>query len=282
MLLYRSLPVLLLVALTAPAAQSCENPVPAETFVSGGKKVRVERFEPRANGPHPVIVLLPGIDGLEKAPGVFRGVARSLADQGFLVLLPSYHDRTGTNPKQVDGLLSQFQHCLRAPGSRPPAYWENRRLFREWEGAVCDTVAHARKLKNADGGRVVLVGYSLGGFLATAVAARQEQEITALVVISGGISRDTAAKVGEGGLPPTYIIHGKLDTVVPVAEARRLSRLLEEKGVPWDDWVHPMLGHGFLPKDGLLPDMKAAADAQRQAVAFVKKHLGREVVAAGK
>src|SRR5262249_26037986 len=151
--------------------------------------------------------LLPGIDGLEKAPDVFRGAAQNLAGQGFLVLLPSYHDRTGTNPKQINGLLAQFQDCLRSPGFRGPAYWENRRLFREWEGAVCDAVAHARPLKNADRGRVVLVGYSLGGFLATAVAARQDQEIAALVVISGGITRDTMARVGEGGLPPTFIIH---------------------------------------------------------------------------
>jgi dienelactone hydrolase len=268
--------------LAAATARSDEKPPPAEgSFQSGGKKVRVERFDPAGKGPHPVVVLLPGIDGLEKAPHVFRGVARSLADKGFVVLLPYYHNRTGTDPKQVDGLLKQFQECLRNPGARDKACFENRRLFREWEGAVYDAVSHGRGLKNVDRDRVVLVGYSLGGFLATAVASRPEQEIAALVVLFGGITRDTAARVGEGGLPPTFVIHGKLDRVVPVAEARRLTRLLEEKGVPWDDWIHPMLGHGFLPKGGIVPDMKAVEDAQQQAVAFVRKHTGLEVAAGG-
>jgi dienelactone hydrolase len=263
-----------------PAAQP--GPV-ADTYPSGGKQVRVERFDPAGRGPHPAVVLLPGIDGLAKASGLFRGVAHSLAEQGFVVVLPFYHDRTGTNPKQVDGLLRQFQGCLANPGARGKAWRQNRRLFREWEEAACDAVAHARGQKHVDPDRVVLVGYSLGGFLASAVAAQPDQEIAALVVLSGGITRDTAARVGAGGLPPTFLIHGKLDAVVPVAEARRLARLLEERGVPWDDWVHPMLGHGFLPRGGVVPDRKAMEDAQRQALAFVRKHLGRgEKEAAGR
>src|SRR5262249_18770182 len=155
----------------------------------------------------------------------------------------------------------QFQDCLKNPSARGKACFENRRLFREWEGAVCDALAHGRTLKNVDPHRVVLVGYSLGGFLATAVAARPDPEV--------------AAPAGRPDQEITTVIHGKLDTVVSVAEARRLTRLLEEKGVPWDDWVHPMLGHGLVPRGSILPDRKAVEDAQQHAVAFVWKHIGR-------
>ncbi len=267
---------LLVLALSAAAARSDENPDPnMPTFVSGDKKVRYECFDPKGKGPHPLMVLLPGIDGLAEAPQIFRGAGQKLADQGFVVLLPYYHDRTETNVKQVAGLLKQFQESLKNPGGRSKGQTVNRKLFRAWEGAVCDAVAHGRALKNVDRDRVVLVGYSLGGFLATAVAAKPEQDISALVVLSGGITRDTAAKVGEGGLPPTFVIHGKLDPVVSVAEARRLTRLLEDKGVPWDDWIHPMLGHGFVPKGGFKPDLDAVNHAQEHAVAFIWKHIGR-------
>src|SRR5438132_78116 len=66
----------LLLSGTAPAAE----PFTKATFVSGGKKIGVEHFEPVKKREYPAIVLLYGVDGLHAGNQVlFRTAARSVA-----------------------------------------------------------------------------------------------------------------------------------------------------------------------------------------------------------
>src|SRR5262249_46866347 len=153
---------------TGPAAE----PVTEATFESGGKKIRVERFEPARPGKFPAVVFLYGVDGLHKDnEKAFRGAARIAASRGFVVLLVHYHDRTGTGLKDAPALMQLFQERLRNPEVGGKEQQALRKNFDAWEATVQDAVKHARNHVKVDPDRVALVGYSLGGFLAACVAA---------------------------------------------------------------------------------------------------------------
>ena len=68
-------------------------------------------------------------------------------------------------------------------------------MFASWVGTVRDAVAHARAQPQVDKDRVCLVGYSLGAFLAAAVAAEADQHIAAVVTLFGGIPRDQGGHI---------------------------------------------------------------------------------------
>src|SRR5262249_46670560 len=109
----RAVSALLLLALPGLAvAAGPSRPHPGgtlDTFVSGGKRVTVERFQPARPGKYPVVLLLHGLEGAEVSGPVFRPAARRLAGKGFVVLLVRYFERTGTGPKDALALGKQFQ-----------------------------------------------------------------------------------------------------------------------------------------------------------------------------
>jgi dienelactone hydrolase len=89
---------------------------------------------------------------------------------------------------------------------------------------VRDAVAFARSRPEVDGERVGLVGFSLGASLALAAAAEHELKLACLVELFGALPREHRARVK--GMPPTLIIDGDADAVVPVDEAYVLAGLL--------------------------------------------------------
>ncbi len=68
-------------------------------------------------------------------------------------------------------------------------------------------------------------------------------------------------------LPPTLILHGDADTVVPVDEAYSLQKALEERKVPYELEIFPGEGHDFSA------ETRARADAR--TLAFFQKYLSR-------
>ena len=66
-------------------------------------------------------------------------------------------------------------------------------------------------------------------------------------------------------MPPTLILHGEQDSVVPVSEAHRLRALLERAGATYEIKLYPGAGHGFSVLQFL--------DAGQRTVQFLKKYL---------
>lgn len=164
-----------------------------------------------------------------------------LARHGFCVMMPRYFAATGTRAADA------------------PTIW---REFPTWMRAVSHCLDFAAELPNADGGRIGLVGFSLGAYLALALGSRQPR-VKAIVDFFGGLTEYFVR--GLTHMPPVLILHGEADRVVPVSEAHKLAQTLQERGILHEIKIYRQAGHGF---DGC--DM---IDATQRASGFLKKHL---------
>jgi carboxymethylenebutenolidase len=220
---------------------------------SAGKKVAVELFEPAGKGPFPAVVLLHDAAGL-KVPGPFyRLCCRTLADEGYVTLLVHYFD--GTSFEEVE------------PKDVTPA------LFRTWMDNVRGAVALARDRLNVDKTRVGLVGFSLGGYLALAVARDKALGITCAVEFFAGLPKEMWLDFKY--LPPTLIIHGDQDTVIWVREAYALRGFMEANRLVHEFKVYKGKKHMFKDANPLLD--KDVEDARLRTLAFFRMHLKQEV-----
>jgi carboxymethylenebutenolidase len=211
-----------------------------ETYTSGGETVRVELFVPTARGKHPAIVMLYGSGGLEYATGdCFRSVARRLAGQGYVTLIPHFFDRTA--------------HVVGQPMEEGD--------YQAWREAVKDAIEFAAARKDVDPSRFGLLGYSLGSGLAYFHASNDER-IKAVASLSG------ISFVRPDSKPPaTLLLYGSKDKSVPAEAVKRFEDALTAADVPHASHVYRGMGHNF--------DVTRFADAGRRAAAFFDNHVKR-------
>jgi carboxymethylenebutenolidase len=210
-------------------------------YESQGKTITVERFEPKAPGKYPAVLVLHGSGGMAIGGAWFRESARALARRGYVAHVVHYFDLTGIILADLTTMKASF------PG---------------WMMAVADGVTNVAKQPNVDPNRLGLLGYSLGGYLSLSLAMF-DPRVSAVVEYFGGLPEPLVKDVKS--LPPTLILHGDADKVVPVAEARALEKLLQEKKVPYELQIYPGQGHGFFGETG--------RDASNRALAFFDKHV---------
>jgi carboxymethylenebutenolidase len=225
--------VLVCMGLAAPASAGAPD-----TFTSAGVPVAVERFGKADREARPGVVILYGSDGATER---YRAAARRLAGDGCAVFLVHYLDRTG-----------ETRAALGAVGRHLPL----------WTETVRDALSYASRQAGVDPNRLGLLGISLGGGLALATAQR-DARVRALVIDFGFVPTSFDP---EGRLPPTLVLHGAADRVVPVANANALRTVLERRGIAHEVKIYPGQGHGFTGE--------AEADAARRIVAFLRRHLG--------
>lgn len=226
------------------AAPSAAQADPSPQFTSGERAIKIEWF-PAANvgergGLAPALLLLHGADGTTYAD-TYRLGADVLAGAGYHVAFPHYLDRTG---------------------DRRVAYGRLRQDYPVWRETVRDGLTWLARRPGVDARRMGIVGISLGAALAVSVAAN-DPRVRAVVDYSGPFPDELAGF--SAPLPPTLVLHGEDDRVVPVSNARRLVRLLAESGTTHEAQFFPGQGHVFT---GM-----ARLEAAARASAFLDRHL---------
>ena len=242
---FRLIPVLAVItSLPAPAQMVGTKAV----FVSDGKSVVIEQYNPATNGSHPAVMVVHGGGGPD---GDWRksGLFEALTAAGYSVFVPHYFDGKGgqwdrsNKPDQFFDYIRTLNDAARYIGRQPD-------------------------VKNSGIG---LVGFSLGGYLVLGFAEEVRShppllhppEIKAVVEMYGGMPDFAVSRMTT--MPPTIILHGEDDNVVPVSRAYDTEEALRKKGVSYEIKVYSHQGHGF--------SGDALKDANERTISFLKAHL---------
>ncbi len=217
-----------------------------QTFLSSGKTIHIERFAPADTGRHPAVLVLYGAAGMTQRGDAFREYARDLAQHGYVAFILHYFDATDSP----------------TAGTLPVSPEQ----FKRWSDALRDGISSVSRDPGVDGRRVGVVGFSLGAFLALWEAS-QDTRVKAVSEYYGG----TSLFLGPPKrMPATLILHGEKDSFVPVEEARKLQRLVEQEHAPCEIKIYQGLEHGF---DADNP--AARQDAWDRTLRFFRKYLAR-------
>lgn len=251
--------------LTIPAAAKPFEVEKSKTsFVSAGKDIRVECFVPKDKKGCPTIVLLHDSAGLVLPGPIFRHCSEVLAKEGYVVMLVHYFDSTGMTSLKAEEARKAEQH------------WPT------WKNAVRDAVKFATKHPQVDSNRIGLLGFSLGAYLSLAVATEKELKIAAVAEFFGGLPELLWKEPHGLSFPPTLIIHGLKDAIVPPKEAFALQGLFTSRKIPFEIKLYDC-GHLFLgtqlqwkksgPPGSFFDIDGDIADARDLTLRFFAKHL---------
>ena len=212
--------------------------VVTQVFTSGAQPIHVDIYNAAGAGTHPSIVFLYGADGMAILPWSYTAMASWFASQGYNFYIVHYFDRTGT---VFGDPFSDFFY------------------FQPWQQVVSDATAWVASQPGVDPHRIGLMGMSLGSFLAIADAAA-DPRIKALADWYGGLVNTAVTR-----MPPTLILHGSSDPIVPVSSAYQLQTLLQNLGAPCQMHIYPGEGHGFNLNDEF--------DALQRTLTFFGQYL---------
>jgi dienelactone hydrolase len=225
-----------------PAHAGIGLPSATETagkFQFDGKTINYWQFEPKekAKAPLPGILVVHGIEGLEgfnnKAGKDYKLFCSMVASYGYVVHFVHYMDCAPADclPYVSRRAVRRMQTGIKESLTAPPNKTDEKvsAKFKQWMTCVSAGLENLRaQPSKVDKDRIGVIGLSLGGFLATALAATEPEKFRphAIVVAFGGLPpllhHEKFAK-----LPPTCIIAGEKDEIVPLALMQATRQALE-------------------------------------------------------
>lgn len=220
----------LLGGLALLAASPSLAAVPAETLSVDASEGRValNHFASGRTGKRPAVLVLHGSRGFDLRPRAYERYANALTADGIDAYFVRYY-----TPADEQAFETMHTHVIRE------AYETGR--FDAWAARVSSVVTAV--LAGADSsGRIGLLGFSLGGYVAAAAAAR-DKRVAALAVLYGGMPDNVVPEVKH--LPPMIELHGEADRNVPLAKGEALVGLGKSVGAAAEIVRYPGKAHGF-------------------------------------
>lgn len=214
-------------------------------FMSRGRLVRVDvvraknSFGGLDGNQSPAVVMLHGASGLGDGT-LYYPQARALAEKGISTFVVHYFDG-----------ITEF-----ARKASPQLQEQRNQVIR-------DAISYVQALPYVDQTRVGAFGLSLGGFHVMDLAG-SDGRLAAVVNVVGAMP-NTEMRRGVREMPPTLILHGDKDRVVPVARAYQLARYMDDIGADYDMHIFRGQGHAFKGP--------AQQEAIRETTEFFVRHL---------
>lgn len=94
-----------------------------------------------------------------------------------------------------------------------------------------------------DDGRLIMLGFSQGGGIMIEAALRRSHTCAALLSFTSAIRNRDKLADEISARPPTMLIHGELDEVVPIRHVFNTAQILEQQGIDVRYHICPGIGH---------------------------------------
>ncbi len=212
-----------------------------ESFRSKGQVVRVEVIRPQGAPEHrPAVVMLHGASGLGNGWLVFPH-GEELARRGMDVFVVRYYDGLKGND-----------------AAKASVALHDRR-----EEIISDAIAFVAAQPGIDPSRIGVYGMSLGGFHALALGAT-DARIAAVANVMGAMPRQVPAE-RIANMPPTLLIHGARDRIVPISRMYEVASMLDTIGADYEIKVYLDQAHNL------------AGDAHPDSVLTVANFFDRQL-----
>lgn len=230
-------------------------------LTAGGGPLRGALFLPDGPGPHPGVVVLHEIFGLNDD---IRRIARRFADEGYAALAPDLYSHGSRalclSRVLLSGGIDRFETETMADISAARAALADR--------------------PEVDGNKIGVIGFCLGGGFALLFATMGEVKAAS---VNYGVAPKSRTRLM--GVCPVVASYGRLDKQF-VASGERLESHLEALGVPRDIKFYDDAGHAFMSYDNVPGWMQrvptplkvsyneeAAEDTWRRVLAFFATHV---------
>lgn len=239
--------VSLLLGSVTPAALASSIERTAISLPSKEGNIAVERYAAAGTNRRSSVVILHGGHGLEKFHDHYQHFAVALAEAGFDAYLVKYYvgdDLQRANNRDAEQRKANFSNRVGA--------WST----------IVSTVIDSILLSDLASRQVALLGFSQGGYLATATAGL-DRRVSALCVFYGGIPPTGTDKITR--LPPLLELHGDADHTVPLENGKALVDLARSLGQQSELIIYPGAGHGFFGKDD--------KDSRQRTIDFFRRYL---------
>jgi carboxymethylenebutenolidase len=245
-------------ATASVAASRCVEEGGELRYASGTTTVRGAFLRPQGSGPFPAALVLHTRGGLNEHT---RSEASWLASQGFIAYAPDYFTPVGVTPLSFD-----------------------RQTFTlRYSDAVRDLLAGAisclRERGDVERSRVGVVGFSMGGYFAAVLAARDDVNAAAAwyAAYAGSPANNVPAQhswsdVAAAAKRPLLLLHGDADQDVRIDFARRAGAELQRLGKRSELVVYPGAGHGYDQQGSsqYAYDAAATADSRARTLAWLR------------
>jgi dienelactone hydrolase len=241
--------------LNQPVRAKTPMPISSEVYnyKSGDKEFEGYLAQPKKiKGKLPVVLVVHEWTGLGEYA---QGRAKKLAEMGYIALAADIYGK-GVRPSSPQDA-----------GKESSIYKNNRELMRE---RIKLAYNEAKKLKNADASKIVVIGYCFGGTTALELG-RSGVDLAGIVSFHGGLE-NPSPKDAKNIKAKSLILHGAIDPYVPAKEVASFQKEMDEAKVDYQLIQYSGAVHSFTnPAAG--NDIKAgfAYDAQadkRSWIAF--------------